>query len=63
MSADVLEEAPLGLNVSNDVEDSGPEVAGVSGPEALTGVAEGLTGIAANDSIHLAAPRCAVEGS
>ena len=34
----------------------------VGGSEALAGDAEGLAGITANDSLHAASPRAAVEG-
>jgi hypothetical protein len=38
-------------------------MSGVFGSETLSCLAEWLTGIASNDSIHKATPRAAVEGS
>jgi len=63
MSADVLEETDLGLNISHDSPYVGPEVARVVGSESSPGVAERLTGVTANNAIHDSAPRCAIEGS
>ena len=62
VSAHVFEEAPSWLTLSDDSRDRGPEVPWVCGSEPLSGDAEGLTGITANDSLHAASPRAAVEG-
>ena len=40
-----------------------PEQARVFRSESLSGLAEWLAGVAANDSIHKATPRAAIEGS
>jgi hypothetical protein len=61
--ADVLEEAELGSHLPDDAGDVGPEVAGVVGPASLAGHAERLARVAANDAIHDATPRSAVEGA
>lgn len=61
--ADVLEEAPPGADPGDVLPDDGPEVTGIFRSEALTGLAEWLAGIAANDSIHEATPWAADEGS
>jgi hypothetical protein len=63
VSADVLKPTPPRLNLSDESEDFRPEVAWVFCPKPLSGLREGLTGIAANDSIHKATPRTAIEGS
>jgi len=63
MSTDVLEDAPLGLKLSNPGSNDGPEVAGVVGSEALACVREGLAGVAPNESLNVATPRSKVEGS
>jgi len=60
--AHVLEEAPSRADGSNVSDDPRPEVAGVVDPEALSGGAERLARVAANDAIHEAAPRSSVKG-
>lgn len=62
MSSHVFEEAPGGLNLSDDSLDRRPEVPRVCCPESLAGDAEGLAGVTANDSLHAAAPRATIEG-
>lgn len=57
---DVDESGSGGANESVGVR---PEVAGVVGTTALAGVAVRLTRDSANDAIHEAAPRLAVEGA
>lgn len=63
MSADVLEQAPLGLKVCDALLDDRPQVARVVGSESLSGVAERLAGISANESRNLATPCSEIEGS
>lgn len=63
MPAHVLEEAPLGLTLSNNASDIWPEVTRVVCSEPLTGDAERLARISPNDSRNAATPRSAVEGS
>jgi hypothetical protein len=60
---DVLEENESWLYLADDAGDVGPEVAGVVRAAALAGHGEGLAGVAANEAIHDATPRAAVEGS
>lgn len=62
VSSHVFEEAPLGLNLSDEPLDRGPEMAGIVDAAALAGDGEGLAWITANDSSHSAIPRAAVEG-
>ena len=52
MPGDVLEEDPFGTAFSDDPGDVGPEVTGIVGTAALSGRAEGLAGIACEDSIE-----------
>ena len=60
---DILKEAGKGADLGNDPGDRRPEVPLVFGSPPLPGDAEGLAGVAANDEIHRAAPREAVEGA
>ena len=62
VSSHVLEEAPIRSALIKDSLDARPDMARVVDPEALPGNREGLAGIAANDSIHLAAPAASIEG-
>jgi len=62
MVGDVLEEAPFGLDLTQDAGDVGPEVPGVIHALPPSGNAERLARIAAQDAIHNAAPGAAVEG-
>lgn len=62
VAADVFEEAPLRLDLEDEISDPGPEVSGVVGAETLSGLGEGLTWIAAHDAIHRSTPRAASEG-
>jgi hypothetical protein len=59
---DVLKENESWLYLADDAGDVGPEVAGVVRAESLPGHAERLAGVAANEAIHDATPRSAVEG-
>jgi hypothetical protein len=61
--ADVLEEAPLGADFSNDAGDFGPQVTFVPVATSLSGDGERLARVAASDAIHDPTPRLAVEGS
>ena len=63
MAADVLEEAPARLEISDPGSDGGPEVAGVVLAPACSGIGERLARVAANEAIHEAAPCPEVEGS
>jgi hypothetical protein len=62
VSADVLKKAPLGLALTDDSGEVGPEVAGVVFPPSITRNGEWLTGIPTNQEIHSATPRPAIEG-
>jgi hypothetical protein len=58
----VLEKHECGLSLANDAIDIGPKVSRIVRSKSLTGVAEWLARVAANDAIHASAPRLAVEG-
>lgn len=58
---DVFEENPFGAAFADDAGDVGPEVAGIVGPAALSGRAEGLAGIACEDGVEGAAEGPGVE--
>jgi hypothetical protein len=60
---DVFEEDPFGAELKDDAGDVGPEVAGIVGPAALPGCAEGLAGIACEDDIECATERAGVEAA
>jgi hypothetical protein len=60
---DVLQKDNWRGALADDAGDVGPEVAGVVGPAPLAGHGEGLAGVAANEAIHDATPRLAVEGA
>jgi hypothetical protein len=62
VTGDVFEEHPFGGTFSNDAGDLGPEVAGIIGAAALSRGAEGLAGVACEDSIERPAERAGVEG-
>src|SRR5262245_40733336 len=62
MVADILEKAPLGLHLSDEVGDVGPEVPVIVHAATATREAERLARVAANEEIHQAAERFAVEG-
>lgn len=59
---DVLEDDEERVDLFDDPEDIGPEVALVFFAEPLPGLAEGLAWIAGNDAMNSATPRAAVEG-
>ena len=46
VTGDVFQEHPFGGAFPDDAGDLGPEVAGITGPAAFAGGAEGLAGIA-----------------
>ena len=52
VTGDVFEKDPFGAAFADDTGDVGPEVAGIVGPAALTGRAEGLAGISGEDGIE-----------
>jgi hypothetical protein len=60
---DVLEEAPLGLALADDVvSDVGPEVPGIGRSETLAEAGERLARIAAVNDVNASSPAPAVEG-
>ena len=59
---DILREDERRLNFPDEPLDLGPEVARVALAAPLSGVAEGLAGIAGREDMNAAAPRSAVEG-
>lgn len=62
MSFDILEEAPLRLDFSNDPPEVRPEVTRVAFPLPQTSEGERLTWVSARDDRNLSTPRAAVEG-
>jgi hypothetical protein len=62
MCGDVLEEAPFGLNFSDNSGDVVPQPSLVLLSEFSTEAGEGLAWVASNDAIHFSNPREAVEG-
>lgn len=63
MAAHVLKEASVGCCFLENAGDMRPQVSRVICPEPRPGDAERLARVAANDEIHKATPRAAVEGS
>lgn len=63
VALDVLEEHPLGSDLSDDAGGLRPEMAGIVRSASFAGDAEGLAGIAGSNEMNSAAPRAAVEGS
>lgn len=63
VSPDVFEEQELGSSLDDVSTERGPDPARVGCAEALSRPGLALAGVAANDEIHMAAPRAAVEGS
>ena len=63
VACDVLEEDPFWAELKDDAGDVGPEVAGIIGAAALSGRAEGLAGIACEDSVEGAAEGTGVEAA
>ncbi len=62
MALDVFEEAPLGIEFTDNPADVGPEVTGIVLTLAPSGEAEGLAGISGSEDMNLSTPRRAVEG-
>ncbi len=62
MALDVLEEAPFGVEFSDDAADVRPEVAGIVFAAPAPSEAEGLAWISASEDMNLSTPRAAVEG-
>jgi hypothetical protein len=63
VTGDVFEEDPLWAELKDDAGDVGPEVAGIVGPAALPGCAEGLTRVSSQDGIEGATERAGVEAA
>ena len=63
MTGDVFEENPLRAAGADDAGDVGPEMAGIVGPAALSGRAEGLAGISGEDGVEGAAEGPGVEAA
>lgn len=59
---DILKENGLRPALIDDSGDVAPDPSFVVGSFSLSGAGEGLTGEAANDEIHSAAPRSSIEG-
>jgi hypothetical protein len=63
MAFDIFAKEPFGPDFVGDSGDFGPKVTGIVGSPPLSGMAEGLAGIAGSDDMNATAPRSAVEGS
>jgi hypothetical protein len=63
MVADIFKEAHSWPCLSDDASDVWPEMSRIVGAALFSGHAEWLARVAANDAIHEATPRSAVEGS
>ena len=63
MACDVFEEDPFGAELKDDAGDIRPEMAGIVGAAALSGRAEGLAGIACEDSVEGAAEGTGVKAA
>lgn len=61
--ADVFEEQEPGPGLDDDAAERRPQPPGICDPEALAGAGFALARVAANEAIHEATPRAAVEGS
>lgn len=62
MAFDVFEEAPFGIEFTDDAFDLRPKVSGIIFTAASAGKAEGLAGISSSEDMNFATPRLAVEG-
>ena len=60
---DVFEEDPFRAAFADDAGDVGPEMAGIVGPAALSGRAEGLAGVSGEDGVEGAAEGASVEAA
>jgi hypothetical protein len=58
----VFKEAPLGLNISNELCNARPEMSRVIGAPSLPGNGKRLARVSPNDSLHAATPCSAIEG-
>ena len=63
VTGDVFEKDPLGAAFDDDAGDLGPEVAGIVGPAALSGGAEGLAGISGQHCVEGTVEGVGIEGS
>ena len=63
VTGDVFEEDPFGGTFPDDSGDLGPEVAGIVGPAALPGGAEGLAGISGQHCVEGTVEGAGIEGS
>ena len=63
VTGDVFEEDPLRAAGADDAGDVGPEMAGIVGPAALTGRAEGLAGVSGEDDVEGAAEGTGVKAA
>ena len=63
MPGDVFDEDPFGAAFADDAGDVRPEVAGIVGPAALSGRAEGLAGVACEDGVERAAEGPGIEAA
>ena len=63
VSGDVLEKNPLRAAFLDDAGDLGPEVAGIVGPTALSGGAEGLAGVSGEDRVEYSAKGAGIEAA
>ena len=61
VARNVFEEHPCGAAFCDDAGDIGPEVAGISGPAALSGRAERLAGISGEDDVEGTAEGLGIE--
>ena len=61
VACDVFEEDPFGGTFPDDAGDLRPEVAGIIGPTAFSGGAEGLAGIAGEDDVESTAKGSGIE--
>ena len=52
MTGNIFEKDPLGAAFGDDPGNLGPEMAGIIGPAALSGRAEGLAGISGQDDVE-----------
>nr|WP_303626392.1 hypothetical protein [Roseovarius sp. M141] len=63
MAGDVFEKDPCGTAFPDNTGDLGPEVAGIIGPAALSGGAEGLAGIPGEHGVKSTAERPGIEAA
>jgi hypothetical protein len=63
VTGDVFKEDPFGGTFPDDAGDLGPEMAGIIGPTALSGGAEGLARIPGEDDVEGTVESTGIEGS